>query len=86
MPSSSSWFGNKASAGHPDQSFTFDTGVTYASFIAGVNTSQIWADITAANTQFASFLASSDLASLQYAVLGGKSPGFGFSDHDRPRR
>lgn len=63
-----------ANGGKPDTSFTFDTGITYASFMASASTSSIWATFTSSNTDFFNFLAGADLGSLQYAVIGGKSP------------
>lgn len=60
-------------AGKTDQSFTFDTGLTFASFLANANTSQTMADILSTDTTFQSFLASSSLTDLQYALIGGST-------------
>jgi len=57
--------------GKTDQSFTLDTGITYANFLAGASSSQTLADILSTDTTFQAFLASSSLSDLQYAVIGG---------------
>ena len=57
-----------------DQSFTLDLGIGINSFMASKNTFQNWATLTAStNSVWANFLATSDISSLQFAVLGAKS-------------
>lgn len=60
-------------AGKTDQSFTLDTGITYANFLANANSSQTLADILSTDATFQAFLATSSLPDLQYAVIGGKT-------------
>jgi hypothetical protein len=57
-------------AGKPDQSFTFDLGLSAQAFRAASGTSQTWATLTSTDAVWANFLATSDLASLQYSVIG----------------
>lgn len=59
-----------APGGQPDESFTFDTGVTFAQFLAGDNVSSVLATLT--DPTWTSFLASADVSSLQWAVIGSK--------------
>ena len=57
-----------------DQSFTLDLGININSFMASKSTFQNWATLTAStNSVWANFLATSDIPSLQFAVLGAKS-------------
>ena len=57
-----------------DQSFTLDLGINVNSFMASQNTFQNWATLTAAtNSVWANFLATSNIPSLQFAVMGAKS-------------
>ena len=59
-----------APGGQPDESFTFDTGITFAQFLAGDSVSSILATLN--DSTWTSFLASADINSLQWAVIGSK--------------
>ena len=56
-----------------DQSFTLDLGITTADFQANPASSSVWATLGTGNADWSTFLATSDLSSLQYAVVGAKS-------------
>ena len=56
-----------------DQSFTLDLGITTSQFIASNTTAQTWATLDAStNSDWSSFLSTSDLGSLQFAVMGSQ--------------
>lgn len=59
--------------GFTDQSFAFDTGITTQQFLASKSTSQIWATLGASDAVWSGFLASTNLATLKYSVMGGQA-------------
>ena len=59
--------------GFTDQSFAFDTGITTQQFLASKSTSQIWATLGASDAVWSGFLASTNLATLKYSVIGGSA-------------
>ena len=62
-----------AANGGLDQSFALDLGVTTSQFYAANSTPAVWATLNAStNSTWANFLATSDLGSLQYAVIGAQ--------------
>jgi len=56
----------QGAAGAPDQSFTLDTGITMSAFLA--NPTNLSATLLSTDSLWSSFLASSNVASLQWAV------------------
>jgi len=56
----------QGAAGAPDQSFTLDTGINMAAFLA--NPTSLSATLLSTDSLWSSFLASSNVASLQWAV------------------
>ncbi|MBC7662768.1 MAG: PEP-CTERM sorting domain-containing protein [Caulobacter sp.] len=56
----------QGAAGAPDQSFTLDTGINMATFLA--NPTSLSATLLSTDSLWTSFLASSNVASLQWAV------------------
>ena len=67
-------FEQNAPNGGLDQSFTLDLGVTTSQFTAAKDTHQVWATLDiSTNADWARFLATSDIPSLQFAVMGSQS-------------
>ena len=67
-------FEQNAPNGGLDQSFTLDLGVTTSQFTAAKDTHQAWATLdVSTNADWALFLATSDIPSLQFAVMGSQS-------------
>jgi hypothetical protein len=59
-----------------NQSYTKDLGITYNQFLASSNSSATWATQTSSSsTNWTNFLASANLASMQYAVLDARTGG-----------
>ena len=61
-----------APGGQPDESFTFDTGITFAQFLAGDSVSSVLATLSTSDPVWTSFLNGADVNSLQWAVIGSK--------------
>ena len=67
-------FEQNAPNGGLDQSFTLDLGVTTSQFTASKDMHQAWATLDiSTNADWARFLATSDIPSVQFAVMGSQS-------------
>lgn len=63
----------EGTVGFADQSFAFDLGITTQQFLAGNNSSAIWATLGASDAIWSGFLASANVATLKYSVIGGQA-------------
>lgn len=63
----------EGTAGFADQSFAFDLGITTQQFLASNNTSQLWATLGASDAVWSGFLASANVGTLKYSVMGGQA-------------